>query len=787
MIMDEGHDAVPAGEGGLGNPDHDPAVRQAGDRHPDDSQHVHRDPGQRPDWVPDRVPEEWEIEGPAVSISLGDAADVDPALLTAMTGPDGLGGDALCRALEQDRAADVLRPGPVLCALAEQAAGDLPRLSDEQLMGALSAARRLENRAAYLGVLAVAEFARRREAQAAQARAARLRSGLSSGDFPDTELAIELLVTQGEAGHLLGAAASLTARLPGTLAGMAAGSIDYARAATIVGYTDFLGDADAAFADAVLAAAAPGLRPDRLARKAAALEMKLDPEAARTRKERAKQDRRVEVRRERSGNASIAGRELATADVLASKANLDAIAARLRRAGADGTLDSLRAWAMTELLQGRNPLSGIAPAPRDAANAGETHAGETHAGEAHAGEAHSGGTHSGGTHSGGTHSGGEPADGAPADGAHTNDGPADGGSADGAHTNDGHTNHAFNGPADGGSADDAQAGDVRADSAGSVGTRPGQAQPDGAGRVGTEPIGTEPIGTEPGDTESGDAEPDGTEPGTAGPGSSRAGTYAAGPASASASAFGAEGHAAGRCPGTPPAPDSRPAAPFPATLNVTVPVGTLLGWSSAPATAGTWGLLDPDDTRDIVAAASRHPATRWGIIFTGPDGTAVAYARARGQHRWTPPPGPGPQPGPASPPPGGRASAGPTPEQAARLREFLRALNLTPEPIARGDCDHRHAEDRYSPSRALQDLVRARSATCTAPGCGAQAAHCDLDHATPYPGGTTCQCNLHPLCRRHHRAKQAPGWHADQPQPGTVRWTTPSRRTHTTTPTSYDS
>jgi hypothetical protein len=26
------------------------------------------------------VPEEWELEGPAVSISLGDAADLDPAL-----------------------------------------------------------------------------------------------------------------------------------------------------------------------------------------------------------------------------------------------------------------------------------------------------------------------------------------------------------------------------------------------------------------------------------------------------------------------------------------------------------------------------------------------------------------------------------------------------------------------------------------------------------------------------------------------------------------------------------
>ena len=42
-----------------------------------------------------RVPEEWEIEGPGIAVSLGDAADLDPDLLEAMLGPDGLGGQAL--------------------------------------------------------------------------------------------------------------------------------------------------------------------------------------------------------------------------------------------------------------------------------------------------------------------------------------------------------------------------------------------------------------------------------------------------------------------------------------------------------------------------------------------------------------------------------------------------------------------------------------------------------------------------------------------------------------------
>ena len=84
-----------------------------------------------------RIPEEWEVEGPAATIGLGDAADVDLAELAALLGPDGLGGEVFA----QDRSADAMRPGPVLAALTEQAAGDLGRLTDNQVIGAMSAAR----------------------------------------------------------------------------------------------------------------------------------------------------------------------------------------------------------------------------------------------------------------------------------------------------------------------------------------------------------------------------------------------------------------------------------------------------------------------------------------------------------------------------------------------------------------------------------------------------------------------------------------------------------------------
>ena len=93
--------------------------------------------------------------------------------------------------------------------------------------------------------------------------------------------------------------------------------------------------------------------------------MKLDPEAVRIRKEHARSTRqRVEVRRELSGNASIAGRELDTARALACKAYIDAVAVKVRNhGGLEDSLSSVRALVMTELLQGRDPLNLLRPRP----------------------------------------------------------------------------------------------------------------------------------------------------------------------------------------------------------------------------------------------------------------------------------------------------------------------------------------------------------------------------------------------------------------------------------------
>ena len=82
---------------------------------------------------------------------------------------------------------------------------------------------------------------------------------------------------------------------------------------------------------------------------------------------------------------------------------------------------------------------------------------------------------------------------------------------------------------------------------------------------------------------------------------------------------------------------------------------------------------------------------------------------------------------------------------------------------------------RYRPPAALADLVRARDAACTHPGCAVPARRCDLDHITPWSeGGTTGLNNLTALCRTHHRLKHAPGWTLTRTPDGDLTWTTPT-------------
>jgi hypothetical protein len=160
-------------------------------------------------------------------------------------------------------------------------------------------------------------------------------------------------------------------------------------------------------------------------------------------------------------------------------------------------------------------------------------------------------------------------------------------------------------------------------------------------------------------------------------------------------------------------------------------------------------------------------------------GRAVAHGCARGPKPWA---GQQPRAGPDARdgPPGS------APDPGTLIRQFRARLGITLEPIATTRCDHHDAEPGYTPSRKLRHKIHARSPSCSYWGCRRPAAQCDDDHTDPWhTGGMTCQCNLAPLCRRHHRMKQRQGWRLEQPAPGILRWRTPGGRSYTTTPASY--
>jgi hypothetical protein len=261
-------------------------------------------------------------------------------------------------------------------------------------------------------------------------------------------------------------------------------------------------------------------------------------------------------------------------------------------------------------------------------------------------------------------------------------------------------------------------------------------------------------------------------------------------------------------------PGADPGPGLAALVTITIPWSVWTGQDGTPADVDGFGLTDADDARDLAAAAARDPRSRWCATVLHPDGTAAAHGCAPGRHpppgatnptRPGPDPGPGPSPGPTADPgpgpsPRPRPDSGPGPSPGPQpgppassdpptgpdVREWIRQSRIQLTPITRGTCGHEHAETGYRPSRKLRHLVRARNARCTAPGCGRVAARCDLDHTIAFDqGGITCECDLAPLCRHHHRCKQAQGWQLEQREPGVLIWRTPAGRTYTTGPTQY--
>ena len=277
--------------------------------------------------------------------------------------------------------ADDLLPGPRLAGfIADARAIGLGRLTDDELIGMMRAARRLASWSAAMELAAVGDLWRRRwtEEQVGDTGAAR---------HADDEIAAALTLTGRAADQVLSLAVALR-RLPLTSRALTAGDIDLPRAMVIADEVTGLDNEHAAAVEQVIIGKAAGQTTGQLRAATRRAVLSADPRAARKRKERALQDARVERWDEHGGTAALAGRDLPPASVLAADQNLSALARQLKRAGAPGTLDQLRAQVYLALLTGSSvgslipagpgTASGMSPddSPRDFAGlAGDSPAG----------------------------------------------------------------------------------------------------------------------------------------------------------------------------------------------------------------------------------------------------------------------------------------------------------------------------------------------------------------------------------------------------------------------------
>ena len=220
------------------------------------------------------------------------------------------------------------------------------------------------------------------------------------------------------------------------------------------------------------------------------------------------------------------------------------------------------------------------------------------------------------------------------------------------------------------------------------------------------------------------------------------------------------------------------------SVNLTMPLQAWVGLSDAPGEVLGVGPLDADTCRVLAERIAQRPGNRWCLTLTDSGGQAMAHACSRE--------GPG-TPGSGGARPGeparsarsdGETRPQGTEEAGARLAAWLASLH--PAWLESGNCAHRRESKGYTPAPALRHLVKIRQRTCGFPGCRRPASACDDDHTVPFDqGGKTCECNLAPLCRRHHRVKQGTGWRLEQREPGVLAWTTPAGRRYRTAPGSY--
>ena len=616
-----------------------------------------------------------------------------------------------------------LTPGPALASWLS--CMDAAQLDDAALANSITAWRKVTSWAQARELAAVAELARRRGVALAP-QPGRPPADRLQADFAPNEIALALTLTGCSADYWMSLAVSLDSRLPATLAALAGGKIDLARAKLIDQYTTVLDDELARMVEARVLPKAERQTTGQLRAALLRAVLAVDPAAAEHRRKEAERNARVELTGEPEGTASLLGRFLPAAQASAAWSRIDMIAKALQDSGAAGGIDLLRAQVLLRLLLGQplapppaedspagpdrpepGPEPGPEPEPEPEPEPGPEPEPEP-----------------------GPEPGPEPE---PEPGPEPEPEPEPGPEP---------------GPGPGPPGTDAPGCRLATGGPEPLVTHnpwPGCTWPDlsfdraltGLGRALGRALRRRAILTVPWRTLAGLIE----EPGQLG----RIGPVTASVARELARAAAADATCEWRI----LVADARGHPVVVTTIRPPPPRRRWSGTESPPGRGplGRIVLIVPASLltqRPATSAAADHEPETDAATASAPGMDALARTLS------------------------------------AVLLAARTALRRAAEPeggpgSVRSRCSHARAVPGYRVPDSMRALLEARDQYCGFPPCRRPAPACDLDHTTPYDqGGLTCPCNLYPHCRRHHQLKGLRTWRVTQPSPGHLAWRTPA-------------
>jgi Domain of unknown function (DUF222) len=227
-------------------------------------------------------------------------------------------------------------------------AADVCDVSDGGLVEVMVSARRSASRARAVELAAVAELARRREAEDEMSGV----GVICARDYLNDEVAAALSLTAASADELIRFATELTGRLPATFTALAGGELDYAKARALWQATAQVSAEVAAEIEARVLPRAREQTTGEIRAKVRRLVRRLDPGALARRRQDAERRRDVELMHTDDGTAQLSGLDLPADAATAAHNRVNAIAAGLKTDGDQRGIGQIRADVFLALLCG---------------------------------------------------------------------------------------------------------------------------------------------------------------------------------------------------------------------------------------------------------------------------------------------------------------------------------------------------------------------------------------------------------------------------------------------------